>query len=194
MDFLWFSRRYLPDKRKTPSQPVSTGHYLAFLSSRRSSLPVEWVLTMFEQHFENEREKLSFPDPPDVDLTSIAAVKQQLLDCIRLKHHQQLAGQCLAKCSLFHDDVQPSSIDQDPHQSIPSWILEDLILVYSIDQEQNIVECTRATLKTICHQRLGQELYQKVREDRLLEIFAQPFLSGINSSVNSLPSADVESM
>ena len=191
--FFSFSSGYLRDKLKNPSQPITTGHYLAFLSSRHSALPVEWVLTMFERHLESEREK-SYSDSLDFDPTSVAIVQRQLLDCIRLKHHQPLAGQCLAKCSLFHGEAQPSSIDQDPYQSVPSWILEDLILVYSIDPEQTIVECTRATLKTICHQALGQELYQKVREDRLIELYAQPFLTGMSASTSSLPSDTIESV
>jgi hypothetical protein len=168
---------------KKISYSITTSHYLLYLSSRRSSLPVKWVLEMFHNHLENEREKFC-QYPFDIDPSIVDFVKQQLIECLILKSNHILAGKCLSKCSLFIlNNNHQENLEEDQYEQIPLWILDDLIMFYLIDKEQTIVECTRYTLKNLFNHSIGQDLYQKSVNNELIEIYSKPFLSQINFSI-----------
>ncbi len=175
-------RDYLPTEVKKTAHSITTSHYFSYLSHRRSSLPVTWILEMFHNHLENERQKscqLSW----DIDRSIVSLVKQQLIECLTLKSNHILAGKCLSKCPLFFlNNNQHENLEEDEYQPIPLWILDDLIMFYLIDKEQHIVECTRYTLKSLFHHSVGQDLYQKHLKNDLIEIYSKPFLSQINFS------------
>ncbi|UJR28997.1 hypothetical protein I4U23_010215 [Adineta vaga] len=171
---------YIKIEIKRKHQSITTSDYLFYLSLRRSSLPVEWILNMFHNHLENERQN-SFKHSLDINPTIVSSVKQQLIECITSKHNHILAGKCLSKCSLFLFDKNEENLDEDLYEPIPIWIIEDLIMFHLIDKEQEIVECTRYTLKLILNHSLGQELYQKHLNNDLIQIYIKPFLSSINS-------------
>jgi hypothetical protein len=131
---------------KKISHSIITSHYFSYLSHHRSSLPEKWVLEMFHNHLENERQKSSqvlF----DIDLSIISLVKQKLMECLTLKFNHILAAKCLSKCSLFllNNNHQENLEEEDQYEQIPLWILDDLIMFYLIDKDQHIVECTRYT-------------------------------------------------
>jgi hypothetical protein len=138
---------------------------------------------MFDNHLENEREKSSqylF----DINPSIINLVKQQLLECLKLKSNHILAGKCLSKCSLFFlNNNHQENIEEDQYEQIPLWILDDLIMFYLIDKDQSIVECTRYTLKNLFNHSIGQDLYEKNLKNDLIQIYSKPFLSQINSSI-----------
>jgi len=167
---------------KKISHSITTSHYFSYLSYRRSSLPVKWILEMFNNHLENEREKssqISF----DINSSIIFIVKQQLIECLTLKFNHILAGKCLSKCSLFFlNNNHQENLEEDQYEQIPLWILDDLIMFYLIDKKQSIVECTRYTLKNLFHHSIGQDLYQKSIKNNLIQIYSKPFLSQINCS------------
>ncbi|CAF0938650.1 unnamed protein product [Adineta ricciae] len=164
---------------KRKSSQVTTSDYLYYLSLRRSSLPAEWILDMFHQHLDIERQNPS-KSSLSIDPSVISSVKQQLLECLTLKSNHILAGKCLSKCLLFLLNNNEENLDDDSYEPIPLWIFEDLIMFYLIDNEQEIVECTRYTLKAILSHPIGQELYQKHLQDSLIQLYAKPFLSPIN--------------
>lgn len=138
---------------------------------------------MFHDHLEKERQK-SNSYSHNIDLSIISIVKQNLINCLQLKNNHILAGKCLSKCSLFllDNNNHQEDIEDDQYEQNPLWILEDLILYYLIDKEQNIVECTRYTLKNLFNHSIGQDLYKKNLQNNLIEIYSKPFLSQINSS------------
>lgn len=173
-------------------QSITTANYFSYLSQRRSSLPVKWVLEMFHDHLERERLKTS-QCLLDIEPSKISFVKQQLSDCISLKQNHILAGKCLSKCSLFLTNSSQENLDDDQYEQIPLWIIDDLIMLYSVDKEQSIVECTRCTLKTILNHSIGQELYQKHIKNDLIRIYLTPFLSQINLSVKIQPTLNSSS-
>ena len=172
--FLVF-RNFLNEKNRIDSTTISTNHYLLFFSYCRSSLPVQWMLKMFDEHLEIEREN-SNRTFSSIDSNLISIVKQQLLDCIQNKNHRQLAAQCLAKFSSIYQNDQEFNIDEHFYEPIPTWIIDDLLLIYLIDDEQNIVECTRSTIKSIFHHSIGQELYHHHSQDSLIQLYSKPFL------------------
>jgi len=167
---------------KRKPQSITTSDYFSYLSLRRSSLPVQWILEMFHNHLENERQNSSHLSC-NISPSTISLVKQQLIECITLKHNHILAGKCLSKYPLFLTNNTQENLNEVQYEPIPFWIIEDLILVYLIDKDQHIVECTRYTLKTILNHSIGQELYQKHPKNDLIQIYSKPFLSQINSSL-----------
>ncbi|CAF1289857.1 unnamed protein product [Rotaria sordida] len=173
---------YLTNEIKKKHQKITTSHYFSYLSYRHSSLPVKWILEMFHNHLENER-LTSSQYSLDINPSIIFLVKQQLIDCITLKHNHILAGKCLSKYPLFLINNNEENLEDDQYEQIPLWIIDDLIMFYLIDKEQSIVECTRYTLKTILNHSIGQELYQKYLKNDLIQIYSKPFLSQINCSL-----------
>jgi hypothetical protein len=162
------------------SHTITTYHYLLYLSHHCSSLPAQWSLEMFHDHLENERQKSSHYSI-EIDPVIISRVKQQLIECLKLKSNPILAGKCLAKCSLFSVDItDQKNLDEDQYEPIPFWILDDLIMFYLIDKEQSIVECTRSTLKSLFQHPIGQDFYQKHPKTDFLQIYSKPFISSIN--------------
>jgi hypothetical protein len=134
---------------------------------------------MFHNHLENDRQK---PSQISLDIipSLISFVKQQLIECVKLKHNHILAGKCLSKCSLFQINPNEENLEEDQYEQIPFWILDDLILFYLIDKQQNIVECTRYTLKNLLNHSIGRELYEKHPENNLIQIYSKPFFSQTN--------------
>ena len=168
-------RGYLPIEIKKISHTITTLHYLLYLSHHCSSLPAQWTLEMFNEHLENEKSSI------EIDSTVIIRVKQQLIECLRLKFNHILAGKCLAKCSLFSMSISnQENLDEDLYEPIPFSILDDLIMVYLIDKQQSIVECTRSTLKSLFQHPIGQDFYQKHPKTDFIQIYSKPFLSPIN--------------
>ncbi|CAF1500441.1 unnamed protein product, partial [Rotaria magnacalcarata] len=172
---------YLTNEMKKKQQIITTTDYFLYLSQHRSSLPVQWILEMFCNHLENERLSSS-QCSLNIDPSIVAIVKQKLLGCIKLKQNHILAGKCLSKCSLFLTNRKQENAEKDPHEQVPLWIIDDLIMLYLIDKEQSIVECTRYTLKNILNHSIGQEIYQKHIKNELTQIYSKPFLSQINFS------------
>ncbi|CAF0715627.1 unnamed protein product [Adineta steineri] len=174
---------YLTNEIQRKPQTISTSDYFSYLSDRRSSLPVEWILEMFHNHLEIERQNSSSLSL-NIDPAIISHVKQQLIECLLVKHNHILAGKCLSKCSLFlSNNNNQENLEEDQYEQIPLWIIEDLIMFYLIDKNQHIVECTHYTLKTILNHSIGQEFYQKYLKNNLIQIYSKPFLSQINSSI-----------
>ncbi|CAF1383325.1 unnamed protein product [Rotaria sordida] len=165
-------RGYLTNEIKKKHQKITTSHYFSYLSYRHSSLPVKWILEMFHNHLENER-LTSSQYSLDINPSIIFLVKQQLIDCITLKHNHILAGKCLSKYPLFLINNNEENLEDDQYEQIPLWIIDDLIMFYLIDKEQSIVECTRYTLKTILNHSIGQELYQKYLKNDLIQIYSK---------------------
>lgn len=182
MIYFIFFRGYLTTNIKKNQQTIMTGHYFSYISSYRT-LPGKWVLEMFHNHLENERLSLSSQIPRAMNPSMVFTVKQQLFDCIRLKQNHILAGKCLSKCSLFLINDNQEYIEESQYEQIPLWIIDDLIMVYLIDKDQSVVECTRYTLKNILSHSIGQELYQKHITNDLVAIYSKPFLSQIQCPI-----------
>lgn len=178
-----FRRGYLPDGTKKISYSITTSHYFLYLSHHRSSLPYKWILDMFHNHLEQERQK-PCQHVSDIDSSKIGFVKQQLIECLKLKTNHILAGKCLSKCSLFLiNNNHEENVEDDDYETISLWILEDLIMFYLIDKEQSIVECSFYSLKNLFNHPVGQDLYQKTNENDLIQIYSKPFLSQLNNSI-----------
>lgn len=186
------SRGYVSIENHRLSQSISTRDYFLYLSSIRSSIYSKWQLEMFNEHLDSQRDK-TCRNSIEIDSSLINLVKPRLLDCLKSKTNEILAGQCLAKCWLilnnFHEKIH---LEDKEFQADPSWIFDDLLMFYLIDKQQSIVECTRLTLTNIFHHSLGQNLYEKHSKNNLLQIYAKPFLSPLNFSTkiqSNFPSA-----
>lgn len=161
---------------------INTRDYFVYLSSIHSSIYSKWQLEVFNEHLDDQREK-SVRNSNEIDSSLINLVKERLLNCLKSKNNEILAGKCLAKCWLILDNFHEKLHFKDKEfQSNPFWIFDDLLTFYSIDKQQTIVECTRSTLINIFHHSLGQNLYDKHSKTNLLEIYSKPFLSSLNFS------------
>ena len=143
---------------------------------------------MFHRQLDIER-VTRCPLPSNIDRPSLCTVKQQLLDCVRDKHHFQLAGQCLAKLPLFSMEItgNEETLEEDQYEPIPSWLIDDLLMRYLIDRDQTIVECARSTLKILFSHSIGQELYQQCFQENFIEIYSVPYLSSSNLTFVKAP-------
>lgn len=164
---------------------ISTSSFFEFFARRRTTLNDEFVLELFAQHLEFEREK----PMEKLDSTLFSIVKEKFRRSIVEKRN---SSKIIAKISANFDDEEKQI--EENIDSTPMWIFNELLLEYLIDENQHVVELTRSTLKNLFLLPIGEELFRENHRERLIEIYSIPFYNIVDRPLNSTRNSFVESM